>query len=458
LTKWLERNQIKYKFIDKTVTVPLSFEIDSSIKLRGYQEESLSIAVKRAGGVIVLPAGGGKTEVGIQLIAQLKQRTIVLVHTLALLDQWKRRVENTLGIECGVIQGKTEDLREITIASIHTLRQKNYPKEFYKMWGMVILEEAHHAPASSFQSIIQRFHARYRYGITADTVRTDGMEKILFSVIGEPFTVTNLTSLAEDGFAIAPKIQSIKSNFETGMNTNNWHTISDLLISSEDRNNLITRKIQECVDQDKRVLVLSDRKEHLYNIFKNFTEGMKGLYYTRSKTAILTADNKPAEREALLHSFKTGELLCLLCTQIADEGIDIPNLDCVILAFPGKSRAKAIQRIGRLQRIFPGKTEGIVYDIVDFLDPILYRQYLIRRSIYLELGFHVDSLIPAPKHHNDARTKAKNWRNIHTPVRHINTIFSFSIFTLYVYIATLCFNIKEAHIPPDSNPYTQRKK
>jgi superfamily II DNA or RNA helicase len=107
---------------------------------------------------------------------------------------------------------------------------------------------------------------------------------------------------------------------------------------------------------------------------------------------------KLKERDQAFESFRQHEIHILLCTQLGDEGIDIPRLEELILSFPGRSRTKVIQRVGRLQRIFSGKLHARAWDLVDWRISATMRQYHTRKKIYREKGFKLHKpVIVMPK-------------------------------------------------------------
>ncbi len=96
------------------------------------------------------------------------------------------------------------------------------------------------------------------------------------------------------------------------------------------------------------------------------------------------------EREQIIRDFRRGKILCLLSTQLADEAIDIPRLNRIILTFPGKHDGRIIQQVGRGARSSPGKNETIVFDMVDTGIHVLERQYALRKKAYKSMKIEVE--------------------------------------------------------------------
>ena len=133
-------------------------------------------------------------------------------------------------------------------------------------------------------------------------------------------------------------------------------------------------------------MVLSGRVEHC--------EVLADAVRARGVTAAaLTGKVGREQRKALLDDAREGRLQVLMATSLADEGLDLPRLSRVFLAFPGRSRGRTIQRLGRLMRPHPSKQSAVLFDFVDTRVPILRRHHLERRKLYSEvLGIPASAL------------------------------------------------------------------
>ena len=117
------------------------------------------------------------------------------------------------------------------------------------------------------------------------------------------------------------------------------------------------------------------RIEHLEAI----AEGAMRRVILRSLAAAKVSKD---ERNRILTAFRTGEIRCVLATQLADEALDVPRLNRVLLTHPGKAEGRLIQQIGRALRKDPNKDDAIVYDFVDWRVSVLRRQWDKRKRIY----------------------------------------------------------------------------
>mgnify|MGYP003979796485 FL=1 len=163
-----------YEIIDKRTLVPVEFPKfkfdlrDSQAKVHDSIQDSA---------IINAFVSWGKTFTAIAVAAKLGQKTLVVVHTLALRDQWEKEIEHCLGIKPGIIgSGKFDITPIIVVANVQTLGKKM--KEIQNMFGTLILDEMHHVSAPTFSKIIDKSNARYKIGLSGTLKRKDGKHVI----------------------------------------------------------------------------------------------------------------------------------------------------------------------------------------------------------------------------------------------------------------------------------------
>lgn len=198
----LKDNQVSYRIEDKTnhgknVTVRFKGE------LREEQKAAIADLTAHDNGVLNATTAFGKTVTAISLIAERKVNTLILVHTKALLDQWKSRLEEFLEIDFtkedlpkkrgrkkdfspfGTLDSKGDSLHgRIDIALMQSCLEDNGVKPFVRNYGMLIVDECHHVSAVNFERILKYANARYVYGLTATSIRKDGHQPIIFMQCG----------------------------------------------------------------------------------------------------------------------------------------------------------------------------------------------------------------------------------------------------------------------------------
>jgi len=353
----------------------------SELQLRDYQQGAVDKLLKVTQGTVVIPCGGGKTRVGMGAIARLRTPTLILVHTLDLAEQWLGELRDKLGVEAGFIGDGDEHPKPVTVAVIQALTRWDEAKldSFLRGFGLLILDEAHHVAASTFHSVVDRCPARYRLGLTATPEREDGLSALLDLFLGQPLVVVTHEELVAAGVLTVPEIRSIETAFTypyTG--AEDYAPMLAAVARDEARNRLVVDAVVDEARAGHVCLVLSGRIDHCQLLAEAIAA--QGV-----SAAVLTGEVKRERRRVLLDEARAGRLSVLVATSLADEGLDLPRLSRVFLAYPGRARGRTVQRLGRLMRPHPDKEDAALFDFVDRKVPILRRHHLERRRLYAEI-------------------------------------------------------------------------
>ena len=368
------------EYADLRVCPPMR-EIDYTGELdsEGFdgQLEALTAMLEQEQGLVIAQPGFGKTQVVLALASVVETPTLVIVHTKDILKQWQDRISELLpDAKVGLIQGAKEDVGEITLTTVQTFRKViRINRELQKAFGCVVLDEAHHAPASTFDEILNDMPAKYRFGVTATDKRADGKHPYMKVVFGPVIYRHDFIS------KVPVQVIPIKSHkFYYGYRGAwDWRGLLDALISDPVRNTTIARRIDKAVADGHICLVLSREIKHLENM----------AAYTQSRHEILTGERPQSERNALLDEFRTGTLPVVFATQLADEALDVPILSAVFLTFPGKHDGRIIQQVGRALREHPLKSHAVIFDVVDERVRPLRRQWMQRKQAYRQMKIKV---------------------------------------------------------------------
>jgi len=381
LLRFCQQMGIAVKLIDKRHKI-LDCDFSSQITLFDYQRQALETIQKFHVGVIVAPPGSGKTVIGLELIARLKQPALILVHRKELLDQWVERAESFLGIdkkEIGYVgSGKKRWGKRITVATLQTLyTMMDELPEIAKQFGMVIIDECHHVPANTFRQVITNFNPYYLFGLTATPQRKNHDEKIIFLHIGNIICTIDPQSDKPLHLRKKPTVHIRETELELPFeySEDQYELLSKVVVFDSSRNLMITRDILEQVKNKRSILVLTERKEHveLLNIYLR----------DRCHTVTLTGDDPKTVRKEKLAQVRRGEFQVLIATgQLMGEGVDIANLDCLFLVYPFSFEGKLVQYIGRIQRT---KNDQLLFDYHDARVGFLSRQFRKRYNYYAGL-------------------------------------------------------------------------
>ncbi|KAG9652181.1 DEAD/DEAH box helicase-like protein, partial [Aureobasidium melanogenum] len=362
------------------------------IKLRSYQEECIEAVLrhldrgqKRLG--ISLATGSGKTVIFSHLIERVPEptheatQTLILVHRRELVEQAARHCQNIYPdkmIEIEMGSRHATGVADITVASIQSIMSGDRLSKFDpNRFKLLLVDEAHHIVATRYLDVLKHFRLDEEsqktpsnqcpalVGVSATFSRHDGLrlgaaiDEIVYHkdyldmIEGEWLSTASFTTVQSG--ADLSKVRSLgkQGDFQTG-------DLSKAV--NNDETNQITVQAWLAQAQDRKAtLVFCVDLAHVSSLTAMFRRfGIDARF--------ITSDTPKQVRTERLDAFKNGEFPVLLNCGIFTEGTDIPNIDCVLLARPTKSRNLLVQMIGRGLRLHPGKEGCHVIDMVASLE------------------------------------------------------------------------------------------
>jgi superfamily II DNA or RNA helicase len=380
LLRFCKDADIPFSFEDeRKKKAPVSFNFQT--ELRNYQIPAIETATKKDMGVIVAPPGSGKTIIGLKIISGKQQPALIVVHRKQLMDQWMERIEAFLGIrkqEIGKIgQGKSKIGTHVTVATIQSLAKaltKTESGEMKDAFGTILIDECHHIPAESYRNTIQQFNSHYLYGLTATPFRKYNDGKLIFIHLGEIITEITAQQTGKHKEA-SVTIQNTELDVPFNPKTDRFETLSKILIHDSSRNKLILQDITNELNRGKKVVILTERKEHIDSLHQ----------YLKQSYEVITLSGEDAEssRAAKWKILNTGNYQALITTgQFFGEGTDLQNASCLFLVYPFSFEGKLIQYMGRVQR---SELTPVIYDYRDIKIDYLNRMFLKRNTYYRKL-------------------------------------------------------------------------
>lgn len=353
--------------------------------LRPYQEEALDAIVTQVQGHVVIPCGGGKTTLGAAAIDRIQRSTLILIHTDDLADQWDATCRELLDIDPVRISRATVQLGAINIANVKTLALLK--EERHPLWallteniGFIIVDEAHHTPAKTFRDVIEGFPARRRIGLTATPDREDGYGPLIELVFGPRLFEISVEELLALRFLVAPTVEEVRTAFRFDYNEpKDLPALDQALVHDEPRNRQIVDLGARLVGDGKHVLVLAKHVEHVELLAVMLQDAGCAAAYAHGQVS-------KKKRAETIEAWKRGEHRLLVANVIADEGLDVPSLDALILAYPAKAGGPTMQRVGRIMRPHTGPDGALktpeLYDVVDPLVEILWKRAGKRMAVF----------------------------------------------------------------------------
>lgn len=308
------------------------------------QQEAIDEAVQKlvmlGDGFFRGKAGSGKTLMGLSIAAKLGQRTLVVVNKQDLAVQWIDTLEKffptaTFGhVQQDVQEYRDHHLVTATAQTLYSRVKNNELVDLHEQFGFVILDEGHKFPADTFRICAAGFPARYRLAMSATFRRNDGKLAILESHMKRFQVEAKTEHLTGKYTTLKTEKQHPKKrlNEPAYAYRNRW-----LKSYTEDLHliNQVAQVAEKAVDQGRKVLIVSDRVQHLKYLEAAITKKVS-KYYGRYTDA---------QEDIVLGTY----------AKIA-EGTDVPRLDTVILATP---RRDVEQVVGRIQRQHPDKQEPL---------------------------------------------------------------------------------------------------
>ena len=351
---------------DKRFTKKID-KLNLTITLRDEQKTAFNKIMKNDYSVLIAPAGFGKTAIASVIIAKRGVNTLILVHKATLLHQWAERLSEYFDIDIKTIgklgDGKKKLTSNIDIAILHSL--KNRP-EMIKEYSQIIIDEAHHIPAISFEVPLRNFKGKYVVGLSATPKRKDGMHPIMFMQCGD--IVHEVKEIKEKTHIV----KSIDTTFEAV--EDDFALMLNEMVEDFDRNNLIVQEIEKL--SDKNILILSERIEHLNRLYHMLdTKNIRSILLyggLKSKT------QKEAMKEA-----QTSNIILSTSSYIG-EGIDFSHLDTIVFTMPISYDSRIVQYLGRIGR---RGQNCLAIDFVDIVTPMLRASFKKRMSGYKKMGY-----------------------------------------------------------------------
>lgn len=326
----------------------------------------------------------GKSFTIATLVAKYNIPTVIYVIGIELLHQMKETIEDAYGIPCGLVGGGHCDTsRQVTIMTIwsaaaafnkkakisdndttgdskkHTDKlNKAEVRRRVQEAQLFIFDECQYAASETLQFIHRAsVAARHRFLLSGTPWRDTGDDILIEAVSGPRICDISATKLIKQGYLVPPDIHFLDVPVMRNVGKTYHEVYKAYVVENEDRNNLIFKAAKKLVEAGKKVLILVVRVKHGELLYEKLSEDFSVNFLDGAKSSKV--------RMAAIQDMKDGKTDILIASKIFDQGIDIPELDALILAGSGKSSGRALQRIGRAIRKYKGKKKAIVVEFFD---------------------------------------------------------------------------------------------
>lgn len=355
----------------------------NSIQNEASEKTLASLSTREQACILTLPCGFGKTVVALHIAHKIGKKTLVVVHKDFLLNQWKARLKQFIpSATVSTIQGngQVDAKADFVVAMLQTLciRLEDPTCNISKIvatCGLAIIDEAHHMAARSFSKLFFNLSTRRLLGLTATPQRKDGCTSILHMYMGSHAFIVEGSETSEIPRVQFVEYSSPQSNSNGEISSGMIQKIKTELTQDDKRNRVICDILVELIKADRQIICLSDRLAHLSSLLELFRKQCSVAH----KVSLFVGGQKKKDRE-----YAENECNMLFGTySMAQEGLDVPRLDTLVLATPASDITQAV---GRILRPCESKQPPLIVDIQDDRCLQFVRQNQCRRKFYSKRG------------------------------------------------------------------------
>lgn len=345
--------------------------------LRDYQQKMTDHMIDTTVGIIEAMTGSGKTIAFISHIFSQKINTLILVNTIELVNQTiaaLTQFSNLKAEDVGIIGNGKFEIKPISVGLHQTMMRLKQDKIdlINQSFGQVIADEVHVTAAELYYKTMTSLKTKFKYGFSATPERADGLTKAIFWATGPLLYAVPKEDLKDS--LIIPTLEIIETNYYFP------------LFDSSDYTYMMT----DLAEDKKRNEAIADYVKKKYNNSLYYVcllcnqisqvESLSKLLGTNARH--LTSQTKKKERLKIVEDLKNGKIRFIVSTySLFATGIDVKQLNVLILAAPKKSKVLLKQSAGRIMRPAPGKKSAVIVDFVDNKIEMLRNQAKVRHKI-----------------------------------------------------------------------------
>lgn len=379
----LEEMGIGYDDRRKTtgVTVPLPWK-NKPYSLRPYQLEAVDLMCNNYRGIVNFATGLGKTLVATHAIKVHRTRTLVTAPTESIAKQFYKTLVDAFGeAKVGFYGGGRKKIKDITVGICASVN--NNVEEFKKHnLGLIIMDEAHHVPASTFFNICWALADTGKiFGLTATDYRNDGKDVMIQAGCGSVIVSRDIKWGIENGWLAAPKfkMRKIDTTHRKNFKNDKVKSYKEHVLNCDEMKDAILQDAQNHINNGKYVLILVNEVAHGEELSKQLG------------APLATGQDKLSQ--SYIDKFNNRKIQCLVGTSgKISEGTDTRPVEVLIMANFIASKGAVIQSIGRGLRLDGNKKECLILDYLPTGSDMLSRHAQQRIKVYEEITKDVQIL------------------------------------------------------------------
>jgi superfamily II DNA or RNA helicase len=375
------------------------------LALRAYQQAALlawQLADER--GLLVMPTGSGKTRVALSAIAAAGCRTLCLVPTRALLQQWLAQLRAAYAGPIGCLGDGQRAIEAVTVSTFESAYR--LMPSIGNRFELLIVDEAHHFGVGVRDEALEMCLAPRRLGLTATPPDAAALHRLgdLVGPIVYEIALADLTGsyLADFDLVVLPlalnpserasydadhgEFSELSRRFRQLHPHGTWQELVAAASQSA-----AGRAALAAGRRARRLVSFTRAKARAVGMLLSRHRGSRVLVFTADNAAAyaiaaeqlimpITCDVSRGEREQALEAFRRGELRALVSARVLNEGIDVPDADVAIIVGSTFGEREHVQRVGRLLRPAPGK-RALVYELVSAATTEVWRAAARRKAL-----------------------------------------------------------------------------
>lgn len=274
---------------------------------------------------------------------------------------------------------------------ITSLGREDNINELVRNYGMVIVDECHHAAAVTHENVLRAVTARSVYGMSATIQRGDRQDKKTLMQLGpirHRYTAKERAQKQGIGHYIYPRFtRLVDLNPSEGKNPSDYYR---LIMQSELRNMQVVSDTIDCVKRGRTPVIMTKYKEHAQKLYDMLQGSADHVFLLQGGKSL---KERSDIREQMAAVRADESIILVAIGQYVGEGFNYPRLDTMLLAMPISLEGNVEQHAGRLNRDYEGKKDAIIFDYIDQHVPTLKRMYYKRLRAYKKIGYEICSEI-----------------------------------------------------------------
>lgn len=341
--------------------------------LRDYQQKASDLIIEAfkesQSALLVLPTGGGKTVIFADVIRRVHpQRAIVVAHREELIFQAKEKIQSITGLRCEIEMGDLaasihESVRpDVVIATVQTQISGNGTKRMHRFppdsFGLLIIDEAHHAVSPSYAQVMDHYKQNPDLKILAVTATPDRLdEKKIGKLFGPPVMDYEINDAIDDGWLVPISQRMVRVDYldYTDVRT----TAGDLNLGDLEKVMMAEKTLQGIAGASLEII--GERRSIVFTVSVDQARTCSEIFnrHRCGCSAMVCGATPKEDRRHILREFAMGNIQIVCNCGVLTEGFDDCGVECIVMARPTKSRALYSQMVGRATRPLQGVVDGV---------------------------------------------------------------------------------------------------